>query len=130
MERLAALLGGDNRAIVRAMPNLPASIGQGMTVAIANQHASPKQRALCDVCLKAIGEVTWIDNEDWLDAVTALSGSGPAYVFALVEAMARAGEVLGLAPPLAAQLARQTVIGSGALLAKSPESEHGDCVWP
>lgn len=122
LARLTALLGGDDYSIVRAMPNLPASIGQGIAVMVANKNVTSAQRALCDQGLKAVGAVAWIEDENLLDAVTALSGSGPAYVFALVEAMAQAGEILGLPPALAAQLARQTVIGSGGLLAQSPDS--------
>jgi len=119
---LEALLGGANFVIIRAMPNLPASIGAGMTVAVANKNVSAAQRTLADTLLTAVGAVAWVENETWLDAVTALSGSGPAYVFALVEAMAQAGEALGLPKALAMQLARQTAIGSGTLLAQSKES--------
>jgi pyrroline-5-carboxylate reductase len=119
--RLAHILGHDC-AIVRAMPNLPASVGAGITVATANKNVTSNQRALCDKILNSIGITAWTEDENLLDAVTALSGSGPAYVFALTEAMAKAGENLGLAPALAAQLARQTMIGSGALLARSTES--------
>ena len=115
LTQLAALLGGDH-AIIRTMPNLPASIGEGISVAVANIHATPAQCALADTLLQAIGEVEWIAEEQLLDAVTALSGSGPAYVFALCEAMAAGGAALGLPTPLAEKLARQTVTGSGALL--------------
>ena len=118
---LEKLLGG-TPAIVRAMPNLPASIGQGISVAVANPQVTDAQRELCGKLLAAGGEVAWITNEAQLDSVTALSGSGPAYVFALVETMAAAGEKLGLPAALALQLARQTVVGSGALLAQSPET--------
>ena len=120
--KLGEVLGNSSAAIIRTMPNLPASIGKGMTVAVANQHVTSAQRALCEQLLCAVGATAWVEDETLLDAVTALSGSGPAYVFALCEAMARAGEALGLAPALAAQLARQTVIGSGALLASVSES--------
>jgi pyrroline-5-carboxylate reductase len=119
---LASLLGGKDYAIVRAMPNLPASIGQGISVAVANKNVNADQRALCDRFLKAVGEAAWIEDENLLDAVTALSGSGPAYFFAMAEAMAKAGEALGLPPDLAAQLARQTLVGSGALLAAQPDA--------
>jgi len=122
LARLSSLLGGGHYAIVRAMPNLPASIGQGISVAVANHSAKAPQRALCETILKSVGLMAWTDSENLLDAVTALSGSGPAYVFALTEAMAKAGEALGLPPELAVQLARQTVVGSGALLAQSKES--------
>lgn len=113
---------GGNHAVVRSMPNLPASIGQGMTVAVANTKVSAVQHALCDRILKAVGETAWADDEQLIDAVTALSGSGPAYIFALCEAMEKAGTALGLSPTLSAQLARQTIVGSGALMAQSAES--------
>ncbi|MGE3624174.1 MAG: pyrroline-5-carboxylate reductase [Bdellovibrionales bacterium] len=120
LARLEGMLGGC--AIIRAMPNLPASIGQGAAVAVANKKVADAQRALADKILGAIGTVAWMANEKLMDAVTALSGSGPAYVFALVETMAKAGEALGLPKDLATRLARQTIIGSGALLAQSAES--------
>ncbi len=122
LRRLAALLDDPNRAIVRAMPNLPASIGKGISVAVANFSVTQLQRSLCEQILSAAGEVAWVEDEALIDPVTALSGSGPAYVFALIETMARAGEQLGLAPELAAKLARQTVVGSGALLAHSVQT--------
>jgi pyrroline-5-carboxylate reductase len=122
LDSLATILKNPAAPIVRTMPNLPASIGKGMTVAVANAAATPEQRALCDKLLGAVGQTAWLEQEALLDAVTALSGSGPAYVFALCEAMAKAGEALGLSAEMAAQLARQTVVGSGALLAKAPES--------
>lgn len=121
IERLEALLKGPH-AIVRSMPNLPASIGQGISCAVANRHSSPAQQTLCDTFLKAGGETVWVDDENLLDTVTALSANGPAYVFALCETMAQAGEKLGLPADTAMKLARQTVIGSAALLAQSPES--------
>jgi pyrroline-5-carboxylate reductase len=101
--------------VVRAMPNLPASIGLGITVAVANSPVSAAQKQQADSILRAAGAVEWIDDENMLDAVTALSGSGPAYVFLLIEALARAGEKQGLTAALAKTLARQTVIGSAAL---------------
>jgi pyrroline-5-carboxylate reductase len=107
-------------ALVRAMPNTPAAIGRGITVAIANPRVSPEQRALVDALLSAVGAVEWITDEALMDAVTALSGSGPAYVFLLAEAMARAGTAAGLPPTLAAALARATVAGAGELLNRSP----------
>ena len=122
LAKLAELLRNPHAAIVRAMPNLPACIGQGMSAAIANTHVTPKQKTLCDRLLHAVGATAWLGDEALMDAVTALSGSGPAYVFALCEAMAHAGKALGLSAEMAAQLARQTIIGSGALLAKSEES--------
>lgn len=115
-----ALLGPE-AAIVRAMPNTPAAIGKGVSVAVANGNVSAAGRTLANDALKAGGMVEWVGNESLLDAVTALSGSGPAYVFYLVEVMARAGEAMGLAPDLAMKLARQTVIGSGHLLEQSAD---------
>jgi pyrroline-5-carboxylate reductase len=105
-------------AIVRAMPNTPAAIGRGITVAVA-LNADPAQRELADRLLSATGSVEWIDDETLMDAVTAVSGSGPAYVFLLAETLAQAGEAAGLPPPLAAKLARETVAGSGELLHRS-----------
>jgi pyrroline-5-carboxylate reductase len=107
-------------ALVRAMPNTPAAIGRGITVAVANPRVSPEQRVLVDALLSAVGAVEWISDETLMDAVTALSGSGPAYVFLLAEAMAHAGAAAGLPPALAATLARATVAGSGELLQRSP----------
>jgi pyrroline-5-carboxylate reductase len=106
-------------AIVRAMPNLPASIGRGITVAIANAAVTAEQRALAHRLLAAIGAVEWISDEGLMDAVTAVSGSGPAYVFLLAEALAKAGRAAGLPQPLADNLAGATVAGSGALLGLS-----------
>jgi pyrroline-5-carboxylate reductase len=109
-------------AIIRCMPNLPASIGQGACGAFANEYVTPAQRTLCSNVLNSVGRVEWLPAEEMIDSVTALSGSGPAYVFALCEAIENAGVALGLAPQVAARLARQTIIGSGALLAQSTES--------
>lgn len=106
-------------AVVRAMPNTPAAIGRGMSVLCANAHVTPGQRALCEQLMSAVGEAGWIGDEALMDAVTAISGSGPAYVFLLAEAMAAAGVNAGLEPGLAMQLARVTVAGSGELLAQS-----------
>jgi pyrroline-5-carboxylate reductase len=107
-------------AIVRAMPNTPAAIGRGITVAVANKNVSRSQRKLATDLLAATGAVEWVDDETLMDAVTAVSGSGPAYVFLLAETMARAGVAAGLPPALAAKLARETVAGSGELLHRSP----------
>jgi pyrroline-5-carboxylate reductase len=105
-------------AIVRAMPNMPAAIGRGITVAVTRE-ASAAQRELADRLLAATGAVEWTEDESLMDAVTAVSGSGPAYVFLLAETLARAGVAAGLPPPLAAKLARDTVAGSGELLHRS-----------
>ena len=102
-------------AVVRAMPNTPAAIGRGMTVCVANRALSDRQRALTDAVLSSVGDVAWIGNEDLMDAVTAVSGSGPAYVFLLAEALAEAGRAAGLDDALAAQLARATIAGAGEL---------------
>ena len=109
-------------AIVRTMPNTPAAIGRGITVACANSLVTTAQRQLCDRLLAAIGESAWVQDEALIDAVTAVSGSGPAYVFLLIEALAQAGRVEGLPADLALQLARATVAGSGELARISAES--------
>ena len=106
-------------AIVRAMPNTPAAIGRGITVAVANAKVSARQRKQASDLLAAIGKVEWVSDETLIDAVTALSGSGPAYVFLLAEAMTKAGIAAGLPAALAARLARETVAGSGELLHRS-----------
>jgi pyrroline-5-carboxylate reductase len=103
-------------AVVRAMPNTPAAIGRGITVAVPNIKVSARQRELVHALLVATGTVEWIADEALMDAVTAVSGSGPAYVFLLAEALARAGAAAGLPADLAARLARATVAGSGELL--------------
>jgi pyrroline-5-carboxylate reductase len=106
-------------AIVRAMPNTPAAIGRGITVAVPNQRVSQRQRDLVHALLAATGVVEWVGDEALMDAVTAVSGSGPAYVFLLAEALARAGVAAGLPEDLATKLARETVAGSGELLHRS-----------
>jgi pyrroline-5-carboxylate reductase len=106
-------------AIVRAMPNTPAAIGRGITVAVTNAKVSARQRQLATSLLAATGTVEWVRDEGLMDAVTAVSGSGPAYVFHLCEAMTAAGIAAGLPSPLAARLARETVSGSGELLHRS-----------
>lgn len=110
-----------NTAVVRSMPNTPAAIGRGITVAVANAAVTPAQRQLASDLLAAIGAVEWIDDEALMDAVTAVSGSGPAYVFLLAESLARAGASAGLPPDLSARLARATVAGAGELLHRSSE---------
>ena len=117
---LNRLLGGA-AAVVRSIPNTPAAVGEGITIACANPAVTAGQRAFCENLLAAVGEVGWVDDESLIDAVTAVSGSGPAYVFWLTECMAAAGVAVGLAPDLAARLARATVIGSGALMKQSPD---------
>lgn len=117
---MQALLGGD-AAVVRAMPNTPAAVRQGVTVACAGPGVDAAQRALCDRLLQAIGAVAWADQEALLDPVTAVSGSGPAYVFLLAELLERSAIEQGIPADLARLLARHTVAGSGALLAASQE---------
>jgi pyrroline-5-carboxylate reductase len=101
------------------MPNTPAAIGRGITVCVANAGAGPAQRTLADRLLSAVGAVAWIDDERQMDAVTAVSGSGPAYVFLLAECLAAAGVAEGLDETLARQLARETIAGAGALMCQS-----------
>jgi pyrroline-5-carboxylate reductase len=116
---IAALLPA-GAAIVRAMPNTPAAIGRGITVAVPNGAVTPAQRQTADTLLMGTGGVEWVSDESLIDAVTAVSGSGPAYVFHLVEALASAGVAAGLDEALAMRLARATVEGSGELLHRSP----------
>ncbi len=114
---IAEVCGGGG--VVRAMPNTPAAIGRGITVAVAAKGVNAAQRAVADALLRATGSVEWVDDESLMDAVTAVSGSGPAYVFLLAEELARAGVEAGLPQELAAKLARETVAGSGELLHRS-----------
>jgi pyrroline-5-carboxylate reductase len=106
-------------SVVRAMPNTPAAIGRGITVAVAAKNVSAAQRTVADALLRATGSVEWVDDEGLMDAVTAVSGSGPAYIFLLAEELARAGVEAGLPADLATKLARETVAGSGELLHRS-----------
>jgi pyrroline-5-carboxylate reductase len=116
---IAALRQVCGGRVVRAMPNTPAAIGRGITVAVAAGNVSAAQRAVADALLRASGAVEWTADEALMDAVTAVSGSGPAYVFLLAEELARAGVEAGLPPELATKLARETVAGSGELLHRS-----------
>lgn len=113
---------GADAAVVRAMPNTPAAVGRGITVGCPNAHVTATMRDTCEKLLAAVGEVGWVDDEGLIDAVTGVSGSGPAYVFHMIEAMAAAGVAQGLAPDLAMRLARATVCGAGELAHRSPES--------
>jgi pyrroline-5-carboxylate reductase len=117
---IRALLG-PAAAVVRAMPNTPAAIRQGVTVACPGPGVDPGQRSLCERLLGAIGAVAWVEEEALLDPVTAVSGSGPAYVFLLAELLEQAAIEQGIPPDLARLLARRTVAGSGALLGASEE---------
>lgn len=118
----AAFSHNPDPAVVRVMPNTPSQVGKGMSVIFANEAVSAEKRDYVDKLMCAVGTTEWIDDESLMDAVTAVSGSGPAYVFHLVEAMASAGVAAGLPPQTAEKLARQTVIGGGALLDASQES--------
>jgi pyrroline-5-carboxylate reductase len=109
----------ERAAVVRSIPNTPASVGRGITVCVANAHVTPAQRAMCDTLLSAVGAVGWVEDEALIDAATAVSGSGPAYVFLLAECLVKAGMEAGLPADLAAQLARWTVAGAGELLHRS-----------
>lgn len=113
---------GPQAAIVRAMPNTAAAIGRGISVACAGPDVSRPARALCGRLLAAVGEVAWVEDESLLDPVTAVSGSGPAYVFLLIEDLAKAGEEAGLPAALAERLARATIAGAGELARLSSES--------
>ena len=113
-------VGLNTQRVIRTMPNTPAQIGKGITGAVAANGVTVADKAIATVLLQAAGPAVWLDAESQIDAVTAVSGSGPAYVFHLVEALAAAGERQGLPPEVAMQLARQTVIGSAALLEADP----------
>ncbi len=120
MEKLAAAFA-DGQALVRIMPNIPAQVGAGMAVALANDALTADDRSLVEALMAATGATAWIEDEALMDAVTAVSGSGPAYVFYLAECLAAAGRAAGLDEALAELLARQTVVGGGALLAAASE---------
>ncbi len=113
---------GPRTPLVRTMPNTPAMVGRGITAICGNAHATPAHLALARALMAAVGQVVDLDGEHQIDAVTAVSGSGPAYVFHLIEALAAAGEAEGLPPALAMQLARATVCGAGELAQQSPET--------
>ncbi len=109
-------------AVVRAMPNTPAMVGRGITAAVPNARVSAGQRETVDRLLSVSGPVEWLEDEALLDAVTSVSGSGPAYVYLLVECMAEAGCMGGLPADLAMRLARATVSGAGEMLHQSPDT--------
>lgn len=113
---------GDATPIIRAMPNTPAAVAQGITAMIGNAHADAAAMALAETLLSAVGQVVRLESEAQMDAVTGVSGSGPAYVFHMIECLARAGEAQGLAPDLAMELAQATVAGAGALALQSDET--------
>ena len=120
IEALAAMLPGPT-PIIRCMPNTPAAIGRGMLVSCANDAVSDAAKALAETLLATRGETAWIDDESLMDAVTAISGSGPAYVFHFIECLAEAARAVGLPEDLAAQLAAQTVAGAGELAIRSDD---------
>jgi pyrroline-5-carboxylate reductase len=112
---------GPGTRIVRTMPNTPAAVGRGITAIIGNAAATPDDLDLAEALMSAVGQVVRLEGEHQMDAVTAVSGSGPAYVFHLIEALAAAAEAEGLPPELALRLARSTVTGAGELAHRSPE---------
>ena len=113
---------GERTPVVRTMPNTPAMVGRGITGICGNRPAGAAGLALARILMLAVGQVVELDGEHQIDAVTAVSGSGPAYVFHLIEAMAAAGESEGLSPQVAMQLARATVCGAGELAFRAPDS--------
>jgi pyrroline-5-carboxylate reductase len=115
-------LFGAGAPVIRSMPNTPAAVGRGISALIGNAAVTEAQLAMAEALLAAVGQTVRLDSEDQLHAVTGLSGSGPGYVFHMIEAMAQAGEAAGLVPDLAMRLARATVAGAGALADASPES--------
>src|SRR5690554_3794366 len=112
---------GQGTPVVRAMPNTPAAVGRGMTVLCPGPGVTPDQRSLAGELLSAVGEIAWVEEEALIDPVTALSGGGPAYVFLMIECLAKAGEEAGLPRELARRLARVTVSGAGELVHQSSE---------
>lgn len=117
---------GMETPIIRVMPNTPALIGQGMAGLVANAYVSEDARQLAEDLMLAVGDSVWVSDEEQMHAVTALSGSGPAYVFAMVEAMQKAGEALGLDAETALKLARKTVQGAGALAAEKADTDPSE----
>ncbi len=111
------------KAIIRTIPNTPAAVGRGITAATASRTAGPSDRAVADALLSAIGRVVWVEDEGLIDAATAVSGSGPAYVFLLAECLAEAGIAIGLPPDIAMALARSTVEGAGELMHAEPRTD-------
>ena len=113
---------GHNQPITRSMPNTPASIGQGITAAVTNRHVTKEHKETAQNLLSAIGEFIWLEDENQMDAVTAISGSGPAYLFHMIEALTESAKNLGLSDDTAEQLARQTIIGSANLAKESKDT--------
>ncbi len=121
MLRYEAAFGAGTR-VIRSMPNTPAAVGKGITAIIGNTAATPADLDLAQTLLSAIGQVVRLDHEDQIDAVTGVSGSGPAYIFYMIDALAAAGEAEGLPPAAAMQLAKATVAGAGALAEAATET--------
>ncbi|MWD29131.1 pyrroline-5-carboxylate reductase [Aquicoccus sp. SCR17] len=113
---------GQDTPVIRAMPNTPAAVGRGITAIVGNPRSSADQMDMAETLLSAVGQVVRLESEEQMDAVTGLSGSGPAYVFHMIECMAKAGEAEGLDPELAMALAKATVAGAGALAEQSGEA--------
>lgn len=113
---------GTSATVIRSMPNTPAAVGRGMSVLLRDPTVATPTLELCGQLLSAVGEIGWIDEEDQINAVTAVSGGGPAYVFLLIECLAKAAEEMGLPADLAMKLARETVTGAGELAHQSSES--------
>ncbi|WP_020591108.1 pyrroline-5-carboxylate reductase [Kiloniella laminariae] len=113
---------GKGVAVIRTMPNTPAAVSRGMTVLFANQNVDENQQAACGELMAAVGEIAWLDQEEHIDAVTGVSGSGPAYIFFMAECLAQAGIDAGLPEALARKLADTTVSGAGELIHQSKES--------
>lgn len=112
---------GSASPVIRAMPNTPAAVGRGITAIIGNAHVDEQALVMAEELLSAVGQVVRLEEEDQINAVTGVSGSGPAYVFHLIETLAAAGEAQGLSPELAMQLAKATVAGAGALAEEAAE---------
>ena len=112
---------GADRPVVRVMPNTPAAVGRGVSVLVANANVPDSVRSLCADLMSAVGETAWVEDEDLINAVTAVSGGGPAYVFYLIECLAKAGVAAGLPEDLSMQIARATVAGSGELVHQSDQ---------
>lgn len=113
---------GASAAVVRSIPNTPSAVGRGMTVACANANVGSAQKEACDALLRGVGETGWVDDESQIDAVTAVAGSGPAYVFHLIECLAQAGVEQGLPEELARKAAGEMVAGAGELYRRSGET--------
>jgi pyrroline-5-carboxylate reductase len=113
--------GADAR-IIRTMPNTPAAVGAGITGLVAKNLITKSEKEIAEMLMQAVGETVWVEREELINSVTAVSGSGPAYVFHMIECLAAAAENEGLSPEASQKLARQTIIGAGALLAGEPET--------